>query len=108
LFYLYVLTLTESGLLADPIFWVTFFAWGVPPVLVQWIYRNATTKRVVNASGTLFIAWALLGFLFLRLSETISVFVPIVLSAAPGFFTGAVFGADSILLWRFSKGQMTK
>jgi hypothetical protein len=108
LFYLYAVTLTGSGLLADPIFWFTFFAWGVPPIVVQWAYRNAPAKRVVSSSGTLFIFWALLGFLFLRLSATISTFVPVVLSAAPGFFTGAAIGADLILLWRFSKGQMRK
>jgi hypothetical protein len=88
-----------------PVFLLSLVVWSLPPVIVEWAYRNAPSKREINAYANMMIGIGLLGIVLGISVRRLDVLVPIVAAGLPGLLAGALIGSDSTLLWRLYKDR---
>lgn len=80
----------------------------MPPVIVEWAYRNAPSKREFNAYANMMIGIGLLAIALGISVRKIDALVPVAAAGLPGLLAGALIGSDSTLLWRRYKDRHAK
>lgn len=103
-FYFYV-QVPYDTIPSKPLFLLALVAWGLPPFIVEWAYRNAPSKRELNAYANMMIGIGLLAIALGISVRTIAALVPVVAAGLPGLLAGALIGSDSTLLWRLYKDR---
>lgn len=90
------------------VFLVSLVVWSLPPVIVEWAYRNTPSKREINAYVNMMIGIGILGIVLGISVRRLDALVPIVAAGLPGLLAGALIGGDSTLLWRLYKDRHPK
>ena len=81
-------------------FWISFAAWAVPPITIEWMYVNTPTKREMNAYTNMTIGIGLLAIVFGVAAGSVSLLVPIAMALVPGVLAGGLIGGDTTLIWK--------
>jgi len=107
LFYFYV-QVPYGTIPNKPVFLLSLVLWSLPPVIVEWAYRNAPSRREISAYANMMIGVGLLGIVLGVSVRRLDVLLPIVAAGLPGLLAGALIGSDSTLLWRLYRDRHPK
>jgi hypothetical protein len=107
-FYYFLYEFPFGSIPNHPLFLVSLCVWTLPPITVSWAYRNAPTRRELNAVANFFIGMGIVGIVLGELVGRIDGLLPIAYAAIPGLMAGGAIGGDSTLIWYVYKKRRGK
>jgi hypothetical protein len=93
-----------STIPSKSVFWLAFVGWASPPVIAEWVYRNAPTKRAIDKYSNLFIGIGLSGLVLAVAARRVEVLLPVAYALMAGAMAGGLVSGNMTLLWRHFKG----